>query len=129
MFLTWKCLLFLSCFLTTFSKHFLIETEDNVTTSNTNANSIEENEYDYDDEDEDYDDYSFPDSYDFYDYYDYDYDYDPNAIESKILKKNAKGKGWGKMTLILINIFDYPSQQSFLKIFENVQKCSIHIFN
>ena len=102
MFLTWKCLLFLSCFLTTFSKHFLIETEDNVTTSNTNANSIEENEYDYDDEDEDYDDYSFPDSYDYY----------------LII-----------MTLILINIFDYPSQQSFLKIFENVQKCSIHIFN
>ena len=32
MYLTWKCLIISSCFLTTLSKHFLIETEDNIST-------------------------------------------------------------------------------------------------
>ena len=91
MYLTWKCLLFLSCILTTWSKHFLIETVDNVSTSNPNPNSIEESEeYEYE-YDENYDDYSYAYSYDDYDdLYDYDYDDDPNAIESKVFILNVR---------------------------------------
>ena len=89
MYLAWRCVVISSCFLTTLSKHFLVETEDKIDAGNPDSTD----EYDEDDEYADidaYDDYSnfdyleYEDSYDYYDTYDYEYDYwSDDAIESK----------------------------------------------
>ena len=77
MYLKFKCLIIFSCFLTTLSKHFLIETDDKVSTSNPDT-STDTEEY-YDDDSTEVGDYSTYDNYpDYYesndDYVEFDYD-------------------------------------------------------
>merc|ERR1739848_596594 len=115
MYLKFKCLIIFICFLTTLSKHFLIETADKVSTSNLDAST---EEYYDDDSTEDstevqktdeqkgsdytgYDNY--PISYEsYYDYNEFDFLYDEVYYDDEYFSKfgrSAKDNGCGKQRL------------------------------
>ena len=75
MYFKYKSLIIVCCFLTSFSKHFLIETDDNISSSNDGHEDYE----DYDLEYEDYEDADYDDLY---------VEIDPD-VASKILRQNT----------------------------------------